>query len=102
METQSHRFIFFRDSSFSLEIEFYEESVLLHCEVQVWTKSVLRKMYLVFAELERQCMLNNISKMMTVTPNPNFAKLFGGETVNRFQLGEKEYEVIIWELKHLP
>ena len=35
----------------------------------------------------------------TVTPNPRFADLFGGETIEVLYVHGKKYEVVKWDLK---
>lgn len=36
--------------------------------------------------------------MLTITPNPKFAKLFGGTSVGEIDHDGKKYEVVVWDL----
>lgn len=90
---------YYKDSDFTLEYEVYEGTLLLHCEVNNWTPSVLRRGYSIFADLVENAIKKGYDKLMTVTPNPHFAKMFNGETVRVVYYLGKEYEVIEWDLK---
>lgn len=98
METQL-RNLLYKDNDFIVEWEESEGALLLHCEVVYWKLSSLRRMYKVFAELQDIAKQKGYSLLSTITPNPRFAKLFGGETVDSFTREGVEYEVVIWDLK---
>ncbi len=95
METDSFKTVFYEDSSFIFAYSEYEGNLFIHCRVLSWKPSVLRRMYSVFGEF-----MNHVNReFYTVTPNPKFAKLFGGKLMNRIEHGGTTYEVIKWELK---
>lgn len=81
-----------------MEIEDTTEFLLLHCNVGVWKLSVLKDMYSCFSRLERYAKDVGYKHLMTITPNPKFARLFGGNILNKFSYEEKQYETIVWEL----
>lgn len=84
----------YKDEDFVVESSFYKDYLVLHCEVTNWNLTVLKRMYKVFGALR-----NEFPKMMTITPNPNFAKLFGGETVEYVIIDGQSCEVIVWDTK---
>lgn len=95
----STRKIYYRDEDFSLEYELSEGGLLLHCNVNRFTPSVVRNGVSVFAFMLDEAQAAGVEKVYTVTPNPKFAKMFGGTKVNEFSYFGKEYEVIEWDLK---
>lgn len=99
-ETQ-RRNSYYKDDNFSLEYEVFNGCLLLHCEVKTWNASVLRRCYSVFSDLQKNAFLKGYEKLITVTPNPKFAKLFNGTMVNEVEYGGEKYEVIEWDL-NLP
>lgn len=99
METQLPKHTYYKDSNFVLEIQFYEGQLLLHCEVLSWTLSSLRRGYSVFKTLQEEAKEFEIDRMVTITPNPKFAKLFGGTTISEIEYNDIKYEVIEWVLK---
>ena len=103
METPS-RNVFYKDDDFVIETEEYEDAVLgrvllLHCTVSYWKLSALRRGYSVFADLQDWAEDNKYECLMTVTPNPRFAKLMGGTTLRYLHHDNENYEVIVWELR---
>lgn len=99
---QNTRNTYFSNEDFSVDFEIYKGDLLLHCDVKHFTPSVLRLGYSVFSNILMECEQANIPRAFTVTPNPKFARLFGGTSVNKFLLNEIEYEVIEWVLKPQP
>lgn len=97
METGSHKIVFYSDSDFSFLLSEYENNTFLHCEVSSWSLTVLKNMYREFA---RFCEIAP-PEFYTVTPNPRFAKLFGGASLGFMTKDGITYEVIKWELKQL-
>lgn len=98
METASRK-TYYKDDDFILEYEEHQGALLLHCEYTKWNASTLRRGYSVFADLMKNAYLKGYDKLLTVTPNPKFAKMFNGETVNKISYGGIEYEVIEWDLR---
>jgi hypothetical protein len=70
----------------------------LHCWVNKWSPRVLRSCYKAFVEAEKVLESKGFFKMITVTPNPKFAKLFGGRIEHTFTINNEYHEVIIWDL----
>ena len=99
METLLPKKTYYSNQDFKFEIEQLRDEIFLHCEVYNWKPSALRLGYSVFHTLLEECKTKGIEKVFTITPNPKFAKLFGGETVNSFSNNDIDYEVIVWELK---
>lgn len=99
METQSLKEVFFENDDYTLEIEKIEKSIGLHCIVRKWTLSSLRHGYSKLGELMNKYSQEGYLHMFTITPNPQFAKLFGGETKYKLNYYDKEYEVVVWDLK---
>lgn len=88
-----------KDDDFHIEyVEKYNE-VFLHCDVFNWKLSSLRRGIRVFAKLLNEFQVKGRSRLLTATPNPQFAEMLGGEFLQT-QRGEdgKEYEVYQWVL----
>lgn len=96
METKIHRY--YKDDNFYVGIEPQEGIVLFHVIVYEWKPSVLRQMYIVCGRLFEDMAFLGYPKAGTITPNPKFAKLFGGTVVNELMINDKRHEVIVWEL----
>jgi hypothetical protein len=92
MQTQSLKY--YEDSSFVLNIEIEKDFVILHCDVMVWKLSTLKKIYAVFSQILLDF---KTYKVIAVTPNPRFAKLFGGRTVTYMEYEGKTMEIIQWQ-----
>jgi len=90
---------YYKDDNFILSYEMDDRLVVVHCDVNNFKLSSLKKGYEVFANFMNFVNSNGISLIATFTPNPKFAKLLGGKSVSKFTHEEKEYEVVIWELK---
>lgn len=101
METQSRKVVFYSDRDFVIEVEPFNGNLMIHCIVFNWKPSVLRRGYSIFISLEEYALMNGYTRMMTVTPNPKFAKLVGGTTVSEFEYENNLYETIVWDLKQL-
>jgi len=100
MQTQSPRLLFYYDPDFQVEFEPFDDTTAnLHVTARNFSSSVLKRMYLVYAALEDYLGTHGYKKMITITPNPKFCKLFGGTTINTIQYNGKEHEVIEWVLR---
>ncbi len=98
MSTETNtRNIYYRDEDFTLEFEWYNKSILLHCEVRKFTPSVAKQGYAVLASLLDECREAGVKQVMAVLSNHKFAKMYGGKKVNEIEYLGKIYEVIIWE-----
>lgn len=97
METLSHKITYYEDENFFLKLQPEGGTLFMHCEVLNWKPSVLKKMYEVFNTLQNEAKENGYEKLATISPNPKFAKLFGGKTVMKNYMG-MNLEVILWDL----
>lgn len=91
--------VFYSDNDFVLEYEILSDTALVHCIVNVWKISVLKKLYVVVANFADFMEYNGINRVATVTPNPKFAQLFNGRIVESLQVNGQEFKGIIWDLK---
>lgn len=89
---------YYKDSNFILEYEIIENKPVLHCNVEHFNTRVLRKMYNVFVNIQKDFAREGFTEMYTVTPNPKFCELFNGIRKQKFMHEGKEYEVVVWEL----
>lgn len=92
------KIVYYEDEDFCLEYQKSGDVVNLHCVVHNWNFSSLKRGYVVFGKMMNEFSQQGITSMITVTPNPKFAKLFGGTTVETIEQDNKKYEVIVWEL----
>lgn len=95
----SERIIYYKDEDGCLEYELYGETLVLHSNIYNWKLSVLKKCLRILNTMFTEAKAKGIEYIMTVTPNPKFAQLFGGRTTYKFEYEEKEYEVVRWDLK---
>lgn len=91
--------VYYEDANFCFEYEQTPFFVVIHCTVSIWSKSVLRNAYSVFGRFVEECLRNGITRLVTFSPNPKFAKLFGGTSKQTMIHDGKEIEVLIWELQ---
>lgn len=91
------RTIYYKDDSFSFEYEIDDTIASLHCIVSKWSHTVLKNAYLAFGRFMNERERMGITKVITISPNPKFAKLFGGTTLNTLVLNGKETEIILWQ-----
>lgn len=89
----------YEDDSFVLYIEPCNDVLHMHCYVSDWKLSVLKNMYAVLAQLMEVAARRGFKYLVTVTPNPKFAKMLGGVCVEELQINDEYCEVIVWELK---
>lgn len=93
------REVIFRDETISFEFEkLNETTALIHCDVAKFSPSTLRQWYKLFPIAKELLLRNGYNRMMTITPNPAFAKLFCGEHISTISTPEGEREIFIWEL----
>ena len=92
------RQVFYADQDASFEYEVSGSEVLVHCEMHRWTPSVIRKGYMVLGDFMNTMRKQGLQTMVTVTPNPKFARLFGGKSIAQTSYEGKEYEVVVWDL----
>ena len=101
METLVSKIAFYEGPDALFQYEVFGQSLLLHCEVTEWKPSTIKKGYRILGDFMYQMRKQGYISLATVTPNPKFAKLFGGTSVQKIMYEDKEYEVIVWELKPL-
>jgi len=90
---------YYTDEDISVNIEPFGKGVLFHVEISNWKLSVLKRCYVVCARLMEDMAAAGFIKAATITPNPKFAKLFGGTTTHVIVTKEQQrLEVITWEL----
>lgn len=90
---------YYEDENFVLSYEMDDSLVVVHCDVTDFKLSALKKGYEVFANFMNFVECHGINVIATITPNPKFAKLLGGRWVSTLIHEEKEYEVLVWDLK---
>lgn len=66
----------------------------LHCTTSVWSLSAYKKGKKLMEGFLNLCRKDGDKKVLSITPNPKFAKMFGGKTVGYIQ----HCEVIEWDL----
>jgi hypothetical protein len=93
---------YYKDENISLEFEPYEGDMLIHSEVKHFSPSIYKEALSVFGWFLNDCYSGGYKRVFTVTPNPRYARMFGGKTVNSLTYLGKEYEVVEWDLKQQP
>lgn len=96
---QQPKMIYYKNNDFIFEYERLGNIVGLHCQVFTWKPSVLRFGYSVFKTFLEFCKSEGVVRIVTITPNPRFAKLFGGVTTKQFLKNNIEYEVVEWVIQ---
>ncbi len=99
MQTQLPRLVYYKDDNFVLELEIVGNVGFLHVECWNWSPSVFKKGLRVFHTLQVEAKEMGLVRLITVSPNPKFCHLFGGTTKTTLTHLEKEYEVVVWDLK---
>ena len=101
MQTQSLKQTYYKDDDVHFEIERCGGEIFIHCTVTKWSLSVLRRAYHIFSQFIIDSQNKGFKRIITLSPNPRFAKLFGGSTIYSLIQNNIEYEVIEWDLKLL-
>lgn len=91
------RTLAYKDDNIKLEFEVWEKVLVLHCDVTNWQPSVLRRSKEIFNNFKNEAKEAGYEGLVTFTPNPKFAKLFGGEYVQDLP-NHENVEVIRWVL----
>lgn len=92
------KYLYYRDENCTVSIQPVNDVVHLHCIVVEWKLSTLKKLYIIFSQLQKDMAYYGFKYLVTVTPNPRFAKLFGGESIEEKEIDGVLHEVIVWEL----
>lgn len=95
------RITYYKDEDFHLEYVKKYNEVFLHCTVFNWKLSSLRKGFKVFGRMMNEFANSGVSRLVTVTPNPKFVQMMGGQFLHKHYEDNKEYEVYQWVLKQL-
>lgn len=90
---------YYEDSSFLFQYRILEGVVFLHCTVFEWKLSTLKKQISILSEFLNVMKKKGFDAVYTITPNPRFARLLGGEYIGDYSEEDFEYEVFKWELK---
>jgi hypothetical protein len=85
------------DALFQYEV--FGKNVFLHCTVAEWKPSTIKKGYRVLGDFMYQMQKQGYEHIFAITPNPKFAKLFGGTFVSDITYEDKQYEVVVWDLR---
>jgi len=85
---------FSHTSDYHIEWEIIGNECHVHCTVEVWSKSVLRQMYVEFVKLKEHVKGMGYRHMYSNSPNPRFCRLFGAKSLGVIKEG---YEVMVWE-----
>jgi hypothetical protein len=101
MGTAMSKLVYYKDANIEFMYEFHQEFIAIHCDVSVWNKSVLRNAYKVFGEFVDMSVNLNFHKLVSFSPNPKFAHIFGGKTIKAFTYEGRKIEVVVWGLKQL-
>lgn len=90
---------YYSDDDLTIKIEPFGKGVMFHMEVHNWKLSVLKKSYPIVARLFEDMAKLGFIRGATITPNPKFAKLYGGTTTHILVTEDQQrLEVITWEL----
>lgn len=90
---------YYEDSSFIFQYRILSGIVFLHCNVFDWKLSTLKKQIKVLSEFLNEMQRKGFDAVYTITPNPRFARLLGGEYISDYSEEDFEYEVFRWVLK---
>lgn len=93
------RFVVCDTEDFYITVEPVNDVAHIHILVYRWAPSVLKTLYIVFSEMKKSLRDKGYLFMATVSPNPKFAKLFGGEVIDEELINNVYHEVIVWDLK---
>lgn len=93
------RIVAYEDEDFKLEYKIYRGKYFLHCEVSNWKPSVLKRGRKIFEEWKEKKRQEGVEMLYTVSPNPKFVALLGGEKIGYVFKKGIYYEVFIWALK---
>lgn len=85
---------FKKTDAYHIEWEIIGNHCHVHCTVDKWTKSELKRGYVEFVRLKEFVRGMGYTYMVSVSPNPRFCELFGATSLGLFKEG---YEVMVWE-----
>jgi len=89
----------YKDEDFTVELEEVEGVLFFHCYVDNFNKTVMKRMYEVFALIKEYSFMHGWDAIHSYTSNPKFAmKLEGAFKIDEFEIEDTTFEVIRWEL----
>ena len=89
---------YFKDNDFQIEYQEYDDKLCIHADVYNWSPRVAKKGYIIFTRMQKECKDKGFTKMISVSPNPEFCKMYGATSIQKITYKDKEYEVMVWEL----
>ena len=92
------RFVVCDTDDFYITVQPVNDVAHIHILVYRWAPSVLKALYVVFGEMRDALRDKGYVYMVTISPNPKFAKLFGGEVIEEKVVDNIYHEVIVWDL----
>lgn len=98
MEINTPRQTYFKDSDFQIEYQLYDKIVCIHAIVNQWNPRVARKGYVVFTRMQEEYKNKGFERFVSISPNPAFCKMYCGDSIQKINYENKEYEVVVWEL----
>lgn len=98
METLRRKVQIYLDEDFDFHATIVDGEYYLHLETKKWSPSTYKMMKGYFKDFLSYMKENGVAQVFTISPNPKFVKMFGGEVLGKVIHEEKEYEVIRWEL----
>ena len=92
------RFVVCDTDDFYITVQPVNDVAHIHILVYRWAPSVLKTLYSVFNEMKVALKNKGYVYMATISPNPKFAKLFGGEVIEEKVIDDVYHEAIVWGL----
>ena len=91
--------LYFKNDDFNIEYQIYLDSIFIHAEVVNWNPRVAKKGYIVFTKMQKEFKNKGYNQFISISPNPEFCKMYGGTSIQKINYENKEYEVMVWDLK---
>lgn len=92
------KIVYYKDENIDLQYECSGGYVIPHCIISEWKPSVLKTSYKVFGRFLEDMKRAGFKRVLSLTPSPKFAKVFGGVFMDKFIIDNKEVEMFLWEL----
>lgn len=99
METQSLKQTYFKNEDYHLEYQVVGLCANIHCTVYNWKPSALKHGYNIFGKMLNEFADKGLEYVITISPNPRFCELMGGELSHTVDYNGEVYGVYKWELK---
>lgn len=98
MEIQLSKHVYYKDTSFTFEYEEVKGALLIHCNTEKFTHTVLKTMYSVFSTFKKEAKEAGVTRIFTVSPSPKFVSLFGGSCIRTLTYNNEDYDAVEWIL----